>query len=82
LINIGSQGFYNDGNIIRQKGKIIPGWGYVNEEDASEELEDAVVGSAKDEKEEEMEDDASSGAEEIAQKQDEGGYKMDGAVGN
>ncbi|XP_059439469.1 uncharacterized protein LOC132172054 [Corylus avellana] len=81
LINMGSQGFYNDGNIIRQEGKIIPGWGYVNEEDASEELEDAVVGSAKDEKEEEMEDDASSGAEEIAQKQDEGGYKMDGAVG-
>lgn len=82
LINIGSQGFYNDGsNIIRQEGKIIPGWGYVNAEDASEELEDAVVGSAKDEKEEEMGDDSSSGDEEIAQKQDKGGYKMDGAVG-
>ena len=79
LINMASQGFYNDGNIVRQEGKIIPGWGYVNEEDASEELEDAVVGPAKGEKEEEMEDDASSGAEEIAQKQD--GYKMDGAVG-
>lgn len=75
LINIASEGFYNAGNIIRQEGKIMPGWGYANEEDASEELEDAAVGSAKDEKEEEMGDDASSEAEEIGRKQDEGGYK-------
>ncbi|KAL4644500.1 hypothetical protein ACB092_02G169300 [Castanea dentata] len=55
----------------RQEGKIISGWSFANEEDASEELEDAVVGSTKDENEEEMEDDTSS-AEEIAQKPDEG----------
>jgi hypothetical protein len=81
LLNIGSQGFYNNGNVIRQEGKIISGWSFANEEDASEELEDAVVGSAKDENDEEMGDDASSGAEEIAQKQNESAYKMECALG-
>lgn len=58
----------------RQEGKIISGWSFANEEDASEELKDAVVGSTKEENEEEMEDDTSS-AEEIAQKPDEGSAK-------
>lgn len=79
MLNIGSQCFYNNGNVIRQGGKIIPGWSFVNEDDASEELQDAVLGSAKDE-DEDMGDDASSGAEEIAGAKDEGDYDADAAL--
>ncbi|KAK6237837.1 hypothetical protein QUC31_003306 [Theobroma cacao] len=66
IYNTISQSFYDNGCVIRQAGKLIPGWSFVNEEDASDELEDAVVGSAKDENEEEVGDDVSSKAEEIA----------------
>ncbi|XP_021274776.1 uncharacterized protein LOC110409667 [Herrania umbratica] len=76
-----SQSFYDNGCVIRQAGKLIPSWSFVNEEDASDELEDAVVGSAKDENEEEVGDDVSSEAEEIAQTKDQVAYKMDTAVG-
>lgn len=76
LFSIGSQGFYNNGSVIREGGKLIPGWSFVNEEGASEELEDAVLGSTKDE----IEEDASSGAEDIARTKDDGTYSADGAV--
>ncbi|KAH7520362.1 uncharacterized protein LOC107424980 [Ziziphus jujuba] len=79
MLSIGSQCFYNNGSIIKQGGKIIPGWSFVNEEDASEELEDAVLGSTKDE-DEDMGDNASSGAEEIAGTKDEGAYNIDVAL--
>ncbi|XP_058006230.1 uncharacterized protein LOC110642271 isoform X1 [Hevea brasiliensis] len=64
-LDTSSQGFYNNGSVIRQGGKVIPGWSFANEEDASEEVEDAVATSAKDENEEEMGDDATSGGEEF-----------------
>lgn len=54
----------------------------MNEEDASDEVEDGVMASSKDENEEEMRDDVSSEAEEIAQTKDESAYKMDSAVGS
>lgn len=81
LLNMGSQGFYDSGHVIRQEAKIVPGWGLPNEEDASEELGDAVAGSTKDANKEEMGDDASSGAEGTDLKQDNSAYQMDGAVG-
>ncbi|XVF15360.1 hypothetical protein REPUB_Repub09cG0145500 [Reevesia pubescens] len=82
IYNTISQSFYDNGCVIRQAGKFIPGWSFGNEEDASDEFEDAlVVASAKDENEEEMGDDVSSGAEEIAQTKDGSAYKMDIAVG-
>ncbi|KAJ9170495.1 hypothetical protein P3X46_018600 [Hevea brasiliensis] len=71
-LNKSSQSFNNYGSAIRQGGRVIPGWSFVNEEDASEELEDAVATSAKDENEEEMEDDATSGGEEITWSKGEG----------
>ncbi|XVF17451.1 hypothetical protein REPUB_Repub10bG0123100 [Reevesia pubescens] len=80
IYNTISQSFYDNGCVIRQAGKLIPGWSFVNEDDASDELEDAVVASAKDENEEEMGDDASSGAKELAQTKDKSAYKMDTAV--
>ncbi|KAG6645800.1 uncharacterized protein LOC122318058 [Carya illinoinensis] len=81
LLNIGSQGVHNDCNVTSQEGKIIPGWGFANDEDASEELETAVVGSTKDENEGEMGDDVSSGAEDDVREQDEPTYKMDDSAG-
>ncbi|XP_062120285.1 uncharacterized protein LOC133834625 [Humulus lupulus] len=81
MLSIGSQGFYNNGSVIRQGGKLVPGWSFVNGEDASEELEDAaVLGSAKDENEE-MEEDGSSEAEDIVQSKDDDANNADGAVG-
>lgn len=74
-----SQCFYNNGNVIRQGGKIIPGWSFTNEDDASEELEDTVLGSAKDE-DETMGEDASLDAEEIAGTRGEGDYNGDAAL--
>ncbi|PON92137.1 hypothetical protein TorRG33x02_119560 [Trema orientale] len=79
MLSKGSQVFYDNGSVIRQEGKLIPGWSFVTEEDASEELEDAVIGSTKDENDE-MEEDASSGAEDISQTKDDGAYNVDGAV--
>ena len=82
IYNTISQSFYDNSCVIRQAEELIPGWSFVNEEDATDELEDAVEASAKDEKEEEMgDDDVSSGAEEIAQTKDESAYKMNTAVG-
>lgn len=81
IYNAISQSFYDNSCVIRQAGKLIPGWSFANEEDASDELEDAAVASAKDENEEEMGDDVSSEAEEIAQTKDGSAYKMDNAVG-
>lgn len=72
VLNMSSQGFYDNGSVIRQGGKVIPAWSFVNEEDASEELEEAVVTSAKDDNDEDMGDDASSGGEEIARTKGEG----------
>ncbi|KAK8498947.1 hypothetical protein V6N13_028969 [Hibiscus sabdariffa] len=65
--NIYNQSLCENGYVMRQEGKLIPGWSFVNEEDVSDELDDAVMLSAKNEKEEEMGDDVSSGSEEIAQ---------------
>lgn len=62
LSNIGSQGFHNS-----QEESIISGLVFSTEEGAFKELEDAVEGPAK----EEMGDDASKGAKENPQKQDE-----------
>ncbi|KAK9286001.1 hypothetical protein L1049_025204 [Liquidambar formosana] len=81
VLHIRSQGFYHNGSVVRQGGKFFSGWSFMNEEDASGELEDAMVGSAKDEDEEEMEDDVSSGAEEIAQSEDQNAYNMDAPGG-
>ncbi|XVE86936.1 hypothetical protein DITRI_Ditri18aG0075200 [Diplodiscus trichospermus] len=83
IYNTISQSFYDNSCVIRQAaGKMVTGWSFVNEEDGSDELEDAVVASAKDENEEEMgDDDVSSGAEEMAQRKDEGACKMCAAVG-
>ncbi|PQQ09513.1 uncharacterized protein Pyn_36194 [Prunus yedoensis var. nudiflora] len=78
-VNIGSQGFYNSGSVIRRGGKIIPGWSFVSEEDTSEKVEDAVLGSGKDDNDENMGDDSSSGGEEIAQTKDESAHNMDGS---
>ncbi|TYG46217.1 hypothetical protein ES288_D11G238500v1 [Gossypium darwinii] len=64
------------------KQENLPGWSFANEEDASDEVEDGVMASSKDENEEEMRDDVSSEAEEIAQTKDESAYKMDSAVGS
>ncbi|KAF2295679.1 hypothetical protein GH714_033562 [Hevea brasiliensis] len=71
-LNKSSQSFNNYGSAIRQGGRVIPGWSFVDEEDAYEELEDAMATSAKDENEEEMEDDATSGGEEITCSKGEG----------
>ncbi|KAF4351827.1 hypothetical protein F8388_005105 [Cannabis sativa] len=80
MLSIGCQGFYNS-NVIRQEGKLVPGWSFVNGEDASEELEDAaVLGSAKDENEE-MEEDGSSETEDIVETKDDGANNEDVAVG-
>ena len=66
-LNISSQGFYDHGGVIRQVGKIIPGWGFVHEEEASRDLEDAAIGGGpgKEEDGEDMEG-ASSGAEDCS----------------
>ncbi|TYJ10749.1 hypothetical protein E1A91_A11G229100v1 [Gossypium mustelinum] len=82
IYNTISQSLYDNGCLIREAGKLIPGWSFVNEEDASDEVEDGVMASAKDENEEEMRDDVSSEAEEIAQTKDESACKMDSAVGS
>ncbi|XVF61434.1 hypothetical protein PTKIN_Ptkin08bG0129100 [Pterospermum kingtungense] len=79
MYNAIPQSFYDNSCVIREAGKLIPGWSFVNEEDGSDEVEDAAV--AKDENEEEMGDDVSSEAEEMAQTKDESAYKMDHAVG-
>lgn len=79
--NIGSNGLYNGGSVIRHGGKFIPGWSCVNEEYASEKLEDAVLESGKNENEQTMGDESSSGGDKIAQTNDEGGFNMDDGEG-
>lgn len=79
--NISSNGLYNGGSVIRHGGKVIPGWSCVNEEYASEKLEDAVLESGKNENEQTMGDESSSGADKISQTNDEGGFNMDDGEG-
>lgn len=76
------QNFFPNGCFIQRGGKISHGWNFANEEDASEELEDAVVGLARDENEneEEMGDDTSSGAEEIDGSKDESACALNSAT--
>ncbi|KAF7809971.1 uncharacterized protein G2W53_036714 [Senna tora] len=82
VLDITHQNFFHNGCFIQQGGKVTHGhgWNFANEEDASEELEDAVVGSAKDENENEEEmgdgNDTSSDAEEIDGSKDEGAYAL------
>ncbi|KAL5705918.1 hypothetical protein ACHQM5_024148 [Ranunculus cassubicifolius] len=56
-----NNGFYNSVHVIRQEGKVIPGWSFMNK-NATQEHEDMVMNSGKDDNEEELED-ASSGAD-------------------
>ncbi|GMJ03883.1 hypothetical protein HRI_004057500 [Hibiscus trionum] len=58
--NIYNQSLYENGYLMREAGKLIPGWSF--------DVSDAVMVSAK---EEEMGDDVSSGSEEIAQIKDD-----------
>ncbi|KAL5755180.1 hypothetical protein ACOSP7_023400 [Xanthoceras sorbifolium] len=74
FFNMSYQHCYDNGSVISQGGKHIPGWSFVNEENASEPLNDAVVTSAKDDNEQEMGDEASSGGEEISGTKDEVAY--------
>ncbi|KAF8404793.1 hypothetical protein HHK36_009682 [Tetracentron sinense] len=76
-LDVSSHGFYDNGSVIRQGGKVVPGWSFVNEENNSEENEDLEVRSGKDDEEEMEEDASSSGAEEIARAKVEGAYDMD-----
>ncbi|XP_062005385.1 uncharacterized protein LOC133722515 [Rosa rugosa] len=80
-LNIGPNGLYNSGIVITQGGQIIPGWSFGNEEDASEKQEDAMLGSGKNDNEETMGDESSSGAEKVARTNNEGGFKMDDREG-
>ncbi|KAI4315117.1 hypothetical protein L6164_027963 [Bauhinia variegata] len=80
VLDIDRQGFFHNGSFIKQDGKMTPGWCFTNEEDASEELEGAVVGSSKEENEEEMGDDSSSGAEEIGGTKDEDACTMNDVI--
>lgn len=73
--NVFTQGFCENGSVIRQGEKHIPGWSFIHEDNASEQLEDAVVGSVKDDNDKEMVDDATSGGEdEIAPEKVECAY--------
>ncbi|KAH9712473.1 hypothetical protein KPL71_020065 [Citrus sinensis] len=75
VFNMISQGFYENGSVIRQGERHIPGWSFVHEDNASEQLEDAVVGSVEDDNDKEMADDATSGGEdEIAPEKVECAY--------
>lgn len=75
VFNMISQGFYENGSVIRQGEKHIPGWSFVHEDNASEQLEDAVVGSVEDDNDKEMVDDGTSGGEdEIAPEKVECAY--------
>eukprot|EP00261_Vitis_vinifera_P017693 XP_010647477.1 PREDICTED: uncharacterized protein LOC104878599 [Vitis vinifera] len=66
VLNMSSQGFYDNGGVIRQVSKVIPGWSFGHEEDASRDLGDAAIGGpGKDVDVEDMED-ASSGAEDCS----------------
>ncbi|XP_021890460.1 uncharacterized protein LOC110809058 [Carica papaya] len=80
---INSQAFSDSGSTIRQgERKANSGWSFVNEEEASEELEAIAVGSSKEENEEEMGDDGSSSADEMGQQEAGNAYNMDGAMEN
>ncbi|XP_031275275.1 uncharacterized protein LOC116133723 isoform X1 [Pistacia vera] len=72
--NTTSQSFYDNGSVIGQGGKHIPGWSFVDEASAPEQLEEGAVGLAKNDNEEEMGEDASTGGEEIAPTKDETAY--------
>ncbi|KAH9664112.1 hypothetical protein KPL70_019911 [Citrus sinensis] len=75
VFNMISQGFYENGSVIRQGEKHIAGWSFVHEDNASEQIEDAVVGSVEDDNDKEMVDDATSGGEdEIAPEKVECAY--------
>ncbi|KAK2656720.1 hypothetical protein Ddye_009772 [Dipteronia dyeriana] len=52
FLNMSYQDFYDNGSVISQvEGKHIPGWSFINENNALETLNDAVVTSAKDDDE-------------------------------
>lgn len=72
--NASSQGFYDNGGVIKQGGKHIPGWSFADESTALQQLEEGVVGSDKNSNEEEMGEDASSGGEETASTKAETAY--------
>lgn len=68
------QTFYNSVHLIRQEGKVVPGWSFMNES-ATDEHEDVVMESGKDDNEEELED-ASSGADVTTRAKVGGSYEM------
>ncbi|XP_010245603.1 PREDICTED: uncharacterized protein LOC104589109 [Nelumbo nucifera] len=76
ILDMRSHSLYGCDSVIRQGGKVVPGWGFANEENASEEHDDVVVGSGK-EDEDEMEEDTSSGADEIGQAKADCAYGLD-----
>lgn len=65
-LNISSEGFYDNGGVLRQVGKVIPGWSFVHEEDASRDLENAAIGGPGKHEDGEVMEDASSGAEDCS----------------
>lgn len=72
-LRFNSQAFCHNSNVIRQ-GQLFPGWSFKNGQIASGELEDAVIGSAKDGEDDddaELENDINSCAE------DENAYNLD-----
>ncbi|XP_057978443.1 uncharacterized protein LOC131164914 [Malania oleifera] len=86
-VHMRPQPLYNNDGVVGQGGKVVHSWNFGNKEYASEDLEDAVVGSAKEEDEEEEEeeeeigDDASSAAEEIEGSKDEAVSMIDASEG-
>lgn len=65
LLDMRSHTLFDNSNasVIRQGGKVVPGWSFVNEGNPSEENEGMAVRSSKDEyeAEDEMEEDTTSG---------------------
>ncbi|CAL0331747.1 unnamed protein product [Lupinus luteus] len=62
VLDAANQSLFRNCSLVEQGEKISPGLNSANEEDASVEMEDAIVGSSKDENEEEMRDDTSFSA--------------------
>lgn len=58
VLNMSSETSYNNGSVIQQVEKFIPGWSFMNGEDASNEFVDGLAALSKDKNEEEMRDDA------------------------
>ncbi|OIV94672.1 hypothetical protein TanjilG_25896 [Lupinus angustifolius] len=62
VLDAANQSLFHNGSLVEQREKISPGLNSANEEDDSVEMEDAIVGSSKDENEEGMIDDTSFSA--------------------